>query len=73
MARCFMNKYEIARVEADNTSEVIGTPKKAFFWVCPDQAMAVCNLLNSHVCREHTDCKHYYEVRPCLGNGIKNV
>lgn len=68
MVRCFMNKYEIVRVEADNSSEIIGTPKKAFFWISPDQAMAVCNLLNSHVCRDHVDCKHYYEVRPWVGN-----
>lgn len=68
MVRCSMNKYEIVRVEADNSSEIIGTPKKAFFWISPDQAMAVCNLLNSHVCRDHADCKHYYEVRPWPGN-----
>lgn len=68
MVRCSMNKYEIVRVESDNSSEAIGTPKKAFFWINPDQAMAVCNLLNSHVCRDHVDCKHFYEVRPYPGN-----
>ena len=65
-----MNKYVIHRVEPDNSSEIIGTPKKAFFWVDVDECLAVCNMLNKQVCK---DSKHRYEVRPLAGNDIKTV